>query len=234
MKFKRRQSEMQKWLLKGLLLLMISILLQACSGGSRTASATNNSRNANTSNVNGSSNNGTIGNKNCQNSDLGYIYDPSASQSGSFSFQQRVADLVSVGISPESLGEVSGVSGENTGVQIRMKLRFNSGGQIVSGESFLEISIYDSYVGQDDGTGNSVEPIVIYIESVKSGTLNPSSKQLQVVFADQYGEISLQGRVQGEDLMGTVSFTNFVSYDNSSPRSGQLGSFLIPACSIGQ
>lgn len=229
----QRQNKFEEALMKSILLFILALCLQACSAGPRAASAVNNTRNANTSNVGGSSNNGTIGNKNCQNSDVGYIYD-SSSQSGSVSFQQRVADFVSVGISPDSLGEVSGTYGDSTGIQLRLKLRFSSGGQIVSGESFLELTVYDSYVGQSDGSGNLIEPITVYIESVKSGTFNPSTKQLQVTFADQYGEISLQGRVQGEDIQGSVSFVNFVSYDNSTPRSGQLGSFLIPACSIGQ
>ncbi len=224
----------QRQIKMSVMLFAVSLCLQACSGGSRSASVANGTRSVNTSNVNGSSNNGTLGNKNCQGSDLGYVYDESSSQNQTTGFQQRVAGLVSAGIAPESLGQVSGIYGDTTGVQLRMKLRFSSSGQIVSGESFLEMTITDSYVGQDDGSGGLVEPITIYIESVKTGTMNPSTKQLQVTFADQYGEISLQGRVQGEELVGSVSFVNFVSFDNSSPASGLLGDFSIPACSIGQ
>jgi hypothetical protein len=219
---------------------LMTVLLQGCSGGGTTAVSAmdRQQRSTTASPVTQTYNNPPIETQNCQYSESGVIYDSSASQlesdAGSTSFRQRLVDFVSISLSPESLGEVSGVYGASTGVQMRLRVRFTSSGQIVSGSSSLEISIYDSYVGQSDESGIPIEPIVIFLDTVKSGTFNASSKQLQVVFADQYGEVSLQGRVQGTDLQGTVSFQNFTSFDNSSPRSGVLGEFLIPACSIGK
>ncbi|MFN7904020.1 MAG: hypothetical protein ACK5P5_02450 [Pseudobdellovibrionaceae bacterium] len=229
-------------LLSLLMLCALSLILQACSGGQRSSS-TSSQRSANTSNVGGPVNDNSGVGKICQNSDIGYIYDSSVSQGesglnsnlgSSSNFRQRVADLVSVSLSADFLGEVSGVYGASTGVELRLKIRFSSSGQIVTGSSFVELTIYDSYVGQDDGTGQSIEPYVIYIESVKSGNFNSSTKQLQVTFSDQYGEITLRGRVQGEELQGTVQFVNYTSYDNSAPRSGTLGEFIVPACSVGK
>lgn len=217
-----------------------AIFMQGCSGKGATAVSVleRQERSVTTSPVTGTNNPQPVETQNCQYSESGVIYDSAASQleSGDVftSFRQRLVDLVSVSLSPDSLGDVSGVYGAATGVQMRLKVRFSSSGQIVSGSSYLEISIYDSYVGQMDQSGNLIEPYVIYLDSVKSGTFTSSTRQINVVFADQYGEISLQGRVQGTDLQGTVSFQNFTAYDSSQPRSGMLGEFIIPACSIGK
>lgn len=152
-------------------------------------------------------------------------------QSGSATFRQRVGDLVSASLDPQFLGEITGEGATGTGLDLYMRLKTDAQGKI-DASSALQIAIYDSYVGTIDQDGKQVQPYPIVITKGASGSVDRTQKTFQVVFSDDYGSLTFQGTYDANVARGSVHFTNTRSFDGGAPRSGKLGTFLIPGCGI--
>ena len=99
----------------------------------------------------------------------------------------------------------------------------------ISPSSYIELHIV-SHRGI-----NSVEPIKMNIVSQRSRI----NSNVQLVFKDDKGEISLTGSVKMNDnikdftISGDISFTNLINWDGRPEiTTGPLGWFEIPACSF--
>lgn len=149
-------------------------------------------------------------------------------------FRQVVGDLVSVSLNPAELGSVSNSISGTTGVELRMALVFDSSHQIISSSSKFRVTIKDSYVGTTGTDGNMITAIeVVHAASSQlTGSFDPNQRTLHVQFSDSYGRISIDGQVQGGQLIGQVQFVNSTSWDGSAPRQGTLGRIQATSCSF--
>lgn len=170
---------------------------------------------------------------------VGYVYDGGVPTTGE-SFRDRVAGLVSASLDPQQLGDISGEEGGVTGIDFRLRLKSDGQGGIVATASHMQFMIFDSLVGQLDSAGAQIVPYEITMTKTGdvqnrvevSGNVDQANRTFTVTFRDDYGNISLQGRWDGSVARGTITFENFRSYDNSTPRSGMLGSFAVPTCGL--
>lgn len=167
---------------------------------------------------------------NCSNgsSSAGQVYDD-GTQGGSF--RDRVLALVSATIAPDNFGEISGTPNANTGVDFRLRMKADGSGR-PTGDSRVQLVIYDSYVGTKDSAGQEIRPYPITISGNASGTINQSSRQFDVTFEDGYGRIRVTGNWDGSQARGTVSFVNSKHVSGGAPASGTLGAFILPACGL--
>jgi hypothetical protein len=150
-------------------------------------------------------------------------------------FQAIVEDFVSAIFDPSSyLGTVSGAANANTGIDFKLDLKFDENHQIVRQTSVFSMTIKDSYSVNGSPTGDKYDPIKIVhtSDSQLSGGFDPNQGTLKITFSDSEGTISIEGQIVEGSLRGTVAFQNSVSWDGSSPKSGQLGSFVANSCNF--
>lgn len=159
---------------------------------------------------------------------VGRVYDNDASGT---SFEQRVKGLLSALVDPQYFGTISGNANDaQTGVTIEGRLRYDSNGNILLEQSHLKLMVTDSYVGQKDSNGATIQAYPIQFSAASSGNMNLATKTFTLLFKDRYGEVTVTGTVDGSTVRGSISYNNNTSYNNSTPASGLLGAFQIATC----
>lgn len=166
---------------------------------------------------------------NCQNASQawGKIYD----QNNSANFETQVKAFVSATLDPNSLGSISGNINDATGVDFNGLFKFDSAGKLIPESSSITIRIFDSYVKQVID-GKTVQPYDVTFTQAKSGTINRNTRQINVLFEDEYGSITITGTYDGQIVQGTVAFRNSVAVTGYTPQSGTLGSFRNYQCAM--
>ena len=139
-------------------------------------------------------------------------------------FNQNIKVLVSATMNPEDVGNVD----NRNGVKLRGEIGLNCGaganGSLKAADSKIQLTITDD---KRDSEGNLYQPIVIKVVG-SSGSINNGNVNL--VFADDYGSITLTGYISGSTYTGNVNFQNTKAYNGRS--SGTLGRFVIPSNNI--
>lgn len=149
------------------------------------------------------------------------------------SFQARVEDFVSATLAPTDLGTVSGLkTTKNNYIAISGKAKFDEAGSLIPAQSNLFIQIYDSFVGTLNTEGEKMGAYPVTIDTATSGHLNRSDNSFIITYQDDYGSVSLSGKVQGAALIGRVDFINTTAVDDEGARSGVLGAFTIGTCAF--
>lgn len=164
----------------------------------------------------------------------GRIYDDSMSSGNTF--RNNWANFFSATMAESLLGELSGSpSSTDTGVKITLKLKVQ-GNQLNLSETKLSIDVKDSLVGkQATDSSEILKPIWIDFSRAESGNLtnvNNGTGNFTVVFADNYGKITISGSFNQSTADGIVTFANSVHYNNESPKSGSLGKFSLNSCGL--
>jgi len=155
-------------------------------------------------------------------------------------FFNAVQYFVSSTIDPtKELGAVSGRPGQKTGVRFWGSVElespfngnwFNRNQKIRLSTAQLHISIWDSFVGQKDGSGNVIPEYSIHMKGAASGSVD-SLGRVTITFRDDYGSITFQGSQRGSDFTGTVQFDNTRYWDGTTPgATGTLGTFKVSTC----
>lgn len=164
---------------------------------------------------------------------VGKIFD---SQSYGSRFEEQVKAFVSATLDPEALGTISGNINDKTGIDFSASFPFDSNNQLIASEASISIKIFDSYA-KEPYNGQVIPPYEVAFSQAKSGTINRNTRQINVVFEDEYGSITFAGQYgvmegsQGPFVVGKVSFNNYKSV-KGSPQSGQLGDFKIYDCAM--
>lgn len=165
----------------------------------------------------------------------GYVYNENLDGQvySSKSFKERVGDLVSATLDPQEIGEISGTKdGSGTYVRIEAYLKFDSSGNVITNSSTLNLSVYDSYVGQVID-GQTVMAYPINFSTATSGQVNKAQKTFTITFQDNYGSITLSGTyTTSGSVSGKLSFANSKAFDGSAPRSGVLGAIKLNNCAL--
>lgn len=164
---------------------------------------------------------------------VGAIFESSTTQIGG-SFRDRVGGLVSATMDPSKFGEISGQYGAQTGIDLRLRLIQQGTGMIDSTQSRIQLVIYDSLVGQSNGSGGTYQPYPITITGSATGQINQASRQFQVAFSDNYGTIQVTGTWDQTQASGTVVYQNKTHFSGGMPASATLGAFVFPACALFQ
>jgi len=205
---------------KLLVLLLALVCLSACSQQNFATQSGRSTANAIVNNTN------TMSGTTCSTA-IGRVYD-SSSVSSSQTFEQRVKALLSASANPTSFGTIDGSqTATQTCVMMEGRLNYDSSGNVNASLSTLKLTIYDSYVGQKDTSGNTITPSVITFSSASSGQVDVNGKSFTLKFSDSYGEIDLTGNFAQTTTTGTMSFQNTTSFDQSASSSGVLGAFSI-------
>lgn len=161
---------------------------------------------------------------------LGWVYENNAAGTA-VPFEQRVKALIAATVDPKYFGTISGQpTGGQNGVTMEGRLRYDAQGTVLLDQTYLKLTIYDSYVGQKDSSGTPVQPYPINFNTAAAGQVNPTTKQFTVRFKDNYGEVTLTGALNNSTAVGTLSYQNYTNFDGSPGASGVLGGFNIPAC----
>ncbi|MBX2986350.1 MAG: hypothetical protein KF802_00500 [Bdellovibrionaceae bacterium] len=209
------------------LILVMALTLAACGRGGVQAG----SRAALTPDGGGNGGQGASGLlEKCANGQTAYGRVTEQSNSGR-GFQQMVEDFVSATLEPSSIGTVSGQSGASTWVSLRLRLSVQDG-QWQSTRNKMEILIHDSWVGQYNDQGQIIADYPVTLSEASQGRLDATARTFQIVFADAYGSVTLQGQWNDQVATGTVSFQNTKHVTNGTPAGGILGQFSVPTCSI--
>lgn len=155
----------------------------------------------------------------------GKIFDPA---NNSNQFEEQVKGFVSATLDPINLGTISGDITAKTGVDFCGWFQFDSAGNLVSTSSAVIIKIVDSVAVQGIN-GQAVPPYNVIFSAGTSGTVNHTTRQIDVVFKDNYGEIRFQGQYGANGDMnlveGSVYYTNTVAVSGYAVSSGRLGTF---------
>ncbi|HEY1080496.1 MAG TPA: hypothetical protein VGE46_10365 [Bdellovibrio sp.] len=155
----------------------------------------------------------------------GKIFDPA---NNSAQFEGQVKGFVSATLDPENLGTIGATIDGKTGVDFCGWFQFDSAGNLVPASSAVIIKIVDSYAGQVIN-GQTVQPYNVTFSAGTSGTVNHTTRQIDVVFKDNYGEIRFQGQYGANGDMnlveGSVYYTNTVAVSGYAVSSGKLGTF---------
>ena len=132
------------------------------------------------------------------------------------------------------LGQVSGYENSSTGVQFGGMLSFLGGfnpdwgfdGSLDTSRSKLEILIWDSNANQSiDGQPaggilmNRFKLVDYYITS---------QDQITLIFEDEYGVVQMEGYLDFDYFVGTISYSNKQYWDGQTPGAeGVIGEFSV-------
>ncbi len=117
----------------------------------------------------------------------------------------------------EFLGEEIGELGSN-GVRLQLRLKVN-GQSVIPQQSALAMVITDSYAAEQGD-------IEVVFDSAVSGNANGSTGDFTLTFQDNYGQVFVEGRAQGNMVQGRVSF------QNSGGQTKSLGQFSTSSCAV--
>lgn len=161
----------------------------------------------------------------------GKIYGSSAGNN----FEIQVKAFVSATLNPNELGSISGDINAKTGVDFKGLFKFDSANQLVADASSIAIKIFDSYANTTQN-GQFIPPYEFSFSKAKSGSINRNTRQINVVFEDEYGSITINGSYNDLSANGTVNgvvtFKNYKAVSGYTPQSGTLGSFTAYACAM--
>ena len=164
---------------------------------------------------------------------IGTIFDSGSQQPSLYNtgtYESRVKSFLSATVNPQEIGQISGAQWENTGVRFQGVIKLDTAGNVIAAQSKIIITVYDSYLFQS----TTAQPIPVRIDTAAEGKFDPQTGVGYIVYKDKYGEVRLDGRFDAQSFGGTVSYKNYVSFDNSNPAQGQIGQFLIARCAIFQ
>lgn len=192
----------------------------------------------------GFNNGGITTNTQCMNNSVGGVTSQSNTgliidQSNSLNFESQVKALLSATMFPNSIGSISasGPSVDGTGVGFTGSIRVDQNGNVISSQSSLVITVYDS-IWVANQTSSNLIPISFGpntgTNATVSGQINVSSGTGMLYLKDQYGEIRFDGHVDAQNFSGTVSFQNSTSVLGGNNASGTLGQFMIQRCALFQ
>ncbi len=165
----------------------------------------------------------------------GTIYDGTSS---SYDFENRAKALLSVTLSPSQVGNISAGQADQTGVRFSGKIKLDGSGNVVSAQSRVLISVYDSIWLMNRYSNPSEQEIRIDFDpnagkgATISGQFNTSTGQGYVSMRDSYGEVRFEGTIDAQKLSGVVSFQNTSNVAGGAPASGVLGQFYIQRCAF--
>ena len=148
-------------------------------------------------------------------------------------FNYNVHDFVANIMDPQNLGSVSSQINASTGIRFWGRAEVNGAFNpstymnttIRPQNSELRISIWDSYAGSRDSTGELISEIPVHIVGTASGEIRGQTARVRFQ-QDPYGWIELYGQFNAQTFQGTVFFDNTGGYAN------YLGVFSIPTCSF--
>lgn len=141
-------------------------------------------------------------------------------------FTDAVRGLLSATVHPDSVGSIS----PTDGVKLRGYVEVDQQGRALTGKSSISLEIRDSYTGTiDSGSNQPIAPIYVNLPLTQGTAWNG---QANLVFADQYGEVRLNGSFQGGQFWGTVSYNNQTHViSGEAPHSAsRMGDFQIDSC----
>lgn len=160
----------------------------------------------------------------------GRVYENNATGSA-YTFEQRVKGLIAATVDPQYFGTISGDPNEaQSGVTLEGRLRYDASGKVLLDQTNLKLTVYDSFVGQKDSSGTTIQPFPINFNAASAGTMNLATKQFTLQFKDSYGEVNLTGVVNGATVTGTISYQNYTNYNGSQGSGSILGAFTIATC----
>ena len=145
----------------------------------------------------------------------GKVYGEVTSIQGDQMFQQEVRLLTDPTLASlpadDQLGYVSGASGQYTGVRFWGSVGVLPGGQINTANSEIRVEIYDDRACQPkaDGTLRSVIPV--HIGAGQPGSIATTGMvqggMARIIFADNIGQIVLEGQVSNGYFTGNMYYT---------------------------
>lgn len=166
---------------------------------------------------------------NCSNPTMvwGKIFDPYASTQ----FEYQVKSFVSATLDPQALGTISGNIYDRTGIDFQGSFQFDAQGNLIPTSSTVLIKIVDSFV-KDGYEGQTFQPYIVEFKAADSGIIDRNTRQFEVHFKDNYGDIVFQGMYNDQIAEGTVSFVNYTAVTGYEPASGTLGAFRSYTCGL--
>lgn len=157
-------------------------------------------------------------------------------------FQTQVKNFSAASVPKESLGYVSPSNNmnDNSGLFFGGIVRFANSNisqaynqnmrAEISGNSELLVGVWDQYVGSRDVSGNTINPVSIYL-SQSAGYVQGSHAHLE--FRDAFGLVVLDGQYDDQVFQGTFSYDNQKNWDGSAGgHAGTIGAFAVPTCQI--
>ncbi|MBL7546245.1 MAG: hypothetical protein JNL11_20665 [Bdellovibrionaceae bacterium] len=179
----------------------------------------------------------TLGVNKCANGSYttGRLYNDTAGAT----FRNAWVDFFSAIFAENQLGEISGANtSTTTGVDFELKLKIVNG-QLNLAETKLMMEVRDSFVNQKNvDTGEIIQPIKMNFPSASEGSSLTGTNttgglgQFTLVFADNYGKVTVTGSYNQTQTQGTVTFANTKHYNSESARSGTLGNFIQNSCGL--
>lgn len=133
--------------------------------------------------------------------------------------QQAIQALTSVNATPVTVGDIGQTQGTGVFVSVFANLMaplqqaIAQGAQVVSQNSALVLRARDSYSGQQDPTtGQAIADISVRmtpdVQGFRvSGQIRPGGS-FNLVYADDYGQIMVDGQISGQMVQGQIGFQN--------------------------
>jgi hypothetical protein len=210
--------------MKKLTLLLGLILLASCQpkkSSVRSGVANNNNNNSGVS---------LLTQCNGQASNIGTIYDSSAT---SFQFNDRVKALLSADINPNDVGFISSMESDSTGVRFSGAVKIDGSGNIIAAQSKVVVTVYDSKVTQEGAS-----PITLTFDPADtSRNVSISGRfvtdgESTMTLQDSLGSITFKGRLDAQRFSGNAEFANNANVLGGQNYAGPLGQFYILRCSF--
>jgi len=199
-----------------------------------------------------------------QASSWGRVFIDDQTQSGQIEFQQQVASLLEPQFSADEVGVVNGIDDSNlpeeqralSGIAFWGKGLSLGGGGLDPDKSYdeqvsvfdessasLRLSIYSAEIISDTASEQKIQEIPLHFNDGSgedSGKLVDSiiiGKRVQLIFADAYGVVSLDGEFDSDNFQGKVYFkTNNLDTNNDGELEAVernvelLGEFSVSTC----
>ena len=203
---------------------LASLMMTACAQSDSSAV-----RVAGRNTTTGTAQNNVALNSTCSNASMnwGKIFDVNSSPQ----FEAQVKNFVSATLDPQSLGSISGNINDKTGIDFSGTFKFDGQGNLVPGSSSLLIKIFDSFVGQVH-EGQTVTPYMIEFTAATEGRIDRNTRQFQIKFRDNYGDITFNGSYNNQIVEGTVAYKNATAVNGYQPTQGTLGNFRAYSCAL--
>ena len=165
----------------------------------------------------------------------GTVYDNSQT---AYNFENRVKDLLSATIQPSSVGTISSGQADSTGVRFSGHIKVDASGNVVSANSKVVISVYDSVWLMDLYTTPNEKEIQLTFDpnagtgAVLSGQID-SSGSGYISLKDKFGEVRFDNvKVDAQNFSGVMSFQNAANIAGGANSSGTVGQFYIQRCAF--
>lgn len=162
-------------------------------------------------------------------SQIGTIYD---SSNMSYDYNNRVKALLSATVRPEEVGYISNGQADPTGVRFSGAVKLDANGNVISNQSRVTISVYDSIWLANQSAGEiklEFDPNAGRGATI-TGQFDTSSGAGTLILHDNYGEIRFNGQIDAQRMSGTVTFQNSSNVSGGAALSGTLGQFYIQRC----